>query len=608
MLQSGNQSGLPGHWQIGKYQCGEFLYCCFFATNSLAELPPSPSFIGEIKRSEQGKLIVVPAPQNEQALPPSPERQPVTVNRKNNTKMPDSPDPGATHQDDPATQAAQSTKANNPPKCSSGAITCIEAISTGNKSQASVPLTFGQPFKANDLPKGSRLLARDNSGNLPIQMDEESSHRDGSIRFAVLSTQITDLKAGEKRVINLYKDPSPIAQTVAPEPDPSAFDIKLAAKIYSPQITQITFGNRSGTTPGIPFEAGEEITLQLGDAAEERFSHRVTAEQAGGSFPNLTRLAEAFRDLINSRSQQFKAYKLAEGGGYEKLWVTTKRTDGQAFSVKFVYSGKARTGATNLQTFAVPRYFVASGRPALEQAIKTRTKARLQGPVTREYALVAPFIETATGKKHPQLTARLHARFLENNRRIRTDVVLENNWAYEPDPGNLTYELTIQVGNKTVFHQAAFTHYHHSRWHKVLWIGGTAPQVSIRHNMPYFIASKATWNYDLSLPIPEQVLIDEHNRLAKANTQPMGAAFITEAFGTTGGRPEIGPLPRWTALYLLTQDARAEKSMLANADAAAGIPIHYRDFPTGLPLSLDDHPGMSFSADKSEPKDRLPAL
>ena len=315
----------------------------FFATNSLAELPPSPSFIGEIKRSEQGKLIVVPASQNEQALPPSPERQPVTVDRKINTKMPDSPDPGATHQDDPATQAAQSTKANNPPKCSSGAITCIEAISTGNKSQASVPLTFGQPFKANDLPKGSRLLARDNSGNLPIQMDEESSHRDGSIRFAVLSTQITDLKPGEKRVINLYKDPSPIAQTVAPEPDPSAFDIKLAAKIYSPQITQITFGNRSGTTPGIPFEAGEEITLQLGDAAEERFSHRVTAEQAGGSFPNLTRLAEAFRDLINSRSQQFKAYKLGEGGGYEKLWITTKRTDGQAFSVKFVYSGKART-------------------------------------------------------------------------------------------------------------------------------------------------------------------------------------------------------------------------------------------------------------------------
>ena len=578
-----------------------------FATNSMAELPPAPTFRGEIKRSEQGLVVTPGKPANDidQAQVNLPEQQHVSVERPQTSKLPDSVKGG------PITQTAitnQGAIDSTSPKCAIGAITCIEVNSTSDRFQASVPITFGQPFKAGDLANGSRLAARDKSGGLQIQMDEESSHRDGSTRFAVLSSQISNLEPGERRVINLYKDTTSAIQIAAPEPNPTAFDIKLVATMYSPQITQINFGNRDGRTPGIPFEVGEEVTLQLGDTADEHFSHRVTTEQAGGAFPNLTKLAEVFRDLINSRSKRFKAYKIGEGGGYEKLWVTTKRTEDQAFQIKFIYSGKARIGSVQLQKFTAPQHFVASGRLALEQALHSRAKPRLQGPVAREYALVAPFIESVSGKKHPQLTARLHTRFFENNQRIRSDVILENNWAYEPDPGNLTYELKIQLGNKVVLHQPPFTHYHHSRWHKVLWIFGEAPQVSIRHNMPYFIASKATWNYDLSLNIPEQVLVDEQSRLGKANTRPMGAAFITESFGTTGGREEIGPLPRWTALYLLTQDTRAKKSMLANADAAASIPIHYRDFSTDLPLSLHHHPGMSISAERSEAKDRQPAM
>lgn len=572
-----------------------------FSTNCLAELPPVPTFVGELKRDEHGKLIVLPVAPILQAneLPQaSTQHPPTTTNTRQKENTPPSLDVTQTGRAVITPQARGSLIDNRPPNCANGAITCVEAISTSDNTQANVPLTFGQPFKAGDLPKGSRLSARDNQGSVPLQMDEESSYDDGSIRFAVLSTQIANFKPRERRVINLYKDMSAPNPKVVLTPNPSSFDIKLSATIYSPQITLLTFGNRNGSSPGVPFEIGEKITMQLGDALDERFTLIVTPEQAGGNFSSLTKIAYAFHNLINNHSKTFRAYKIGEAGGYENLWITTKRIEGQAFSVKFFYSGKAKMSTAQLQTFSAPKRFEASGNRALENSLRAGSKPRLQGTVASEYALLAPFIETSTGKKHPQLTARLHARFLENNRRIRTDIILENNWAYEPNPGNLTYDLTVEFGNKEVLRQAAVTHYHHSRWHKVLWTLGEEPQAKIRHHMPYFIATKATWNYDLSLNIPAHVLAEEESRLVRADTQPMGAALLTQEFGTTGGRQEIGPLPRWTALFIVTQDARAEKSMFANADAAGSVPIHYRDAQSDLPLSIEAETG----------RDRMPTI
>ncbi|MBU7574164.1 MAG: hypothetical protein KAF64_12465, partial [Hydrogenophaga sp.] len=115
-------------------------------------------------------------------------------------------------------------------------------------------------------------------------------------------------------------------------------------------------------------------------------------------------------------------------------------------------------------------------------------------------------------------------------------------------------------------------------------------------------ASKATWNYDLSVKVPESVLADEARVLAASNTAPMGPAMLVPYFPTTGGRSEIGPQPRWTALYLITQDDRARASMLANADAAAGVPVHYRDEGSGQPLDVERNPNVAVRFGTSTPK------
>lgn len=498
------------------------------------------------------------------------------------------------------------------PQCDKGAITCLEVISTATENQNQIALTFGQPFKAGDLPKGAYITARDGSNDIPMQMDEIASGIDGSVQFAVLSIQIADLKAGEKRTINLFaRKEAPHIATAPPNPlSPSSrFDLSLSATVYSPQISLLTFGNRNGHAPGIPFETGEEITLILGGQSgaqpAEEFKLITTPDLAGGAFPSLTKIAEHFRDLINTRSSQFRAYKVGEGGGYERLWITARIPDAPGFPVHVRYSGKARIQIDNQRTYQPPATFEANPAERLSQMIKSGADARLRGPVAVEYTIVTPFIEKVSGKEHPQLTARIHARFAQDPTGDRHDVALENNWTFQPNSGNLVYDSKISRGGKVVRSQPAFTHYHHARWHTLVRPQG-APQVRLVHNMPYFFASHATWNYALDLDIPESVLAEEAARLAKRSNDPMDGAFITPYFPTTGGRPEIGPLPRWTALYLITQDERARASMLANADAAATIPIHYRDKDTDNPVDLDRHPGIALRIGQAKGRDALP--
>jgi hypothetical protein len=339
-----------------------------------------------------------------------------------------------------------------------------------------VPLTFGQPFKAGDLPASQGLSATDSNGaTVPLQMDEVSSHSDGSVRFAVLSAVLSNLQANQPRLINLFKASKNTSTPVVPA-DP-AWNLEVEANVYD-------------------------------------------------SSGNVT-------TLIAQPQAQLKA-QIASGAG-----------------------------------------------------------KRLSGAVAAEYTVVTPFKNKATGAVHPHLVARLHTRLYEAGARIRTDAVIENNRTFVPGPSNITYSMTIKANGQTVFTQPKFTHYHHARWHKVVWTGGVNPNVRLRHHMPYFMASKATFNYNLALKIPESALQREATELARHKTGPMEPAFLETYFPTTGARSDIGPLPRVTSLFLITQDDRARVNMFANADAAAGVPIHYRDETTDQPLDVERYPNVS---------------
>ncbi|MBA4260891.1 MAG: hypothetical protein C0443_02390 [Comamonadaceae bacterium] len=361
-------------------------------------------------------------------------------------------------------------------------MTCVEV--TAASAQTSAPVTFGQPFKTGDFSPSQGLVARYSDGsNVPLQIDEVSTHSDGSVRFAVLSAQLNSLPAGQPRLVNLF----------------------TAAKTAS--------------TPSIPANPAWNLELE--------------ATTASG-----TLIAQPQAQLVTQ-----------------------------------IASGQGR---------------------------------RLSGSVASEFTVVTPFKDKTTGTPHPHLVARMHVRLYDGGNRIRTEVVMENTRAFTPNKSNITYALAIKRNGSTVHSQPSFTHFHQARWRKVVWTGGSEPQLQLRHNMPYFIASRATWNYNLGIyegqaAKRESVLNNMASTLASRNTQPMGNALLQHDFPGTGGRPEIGPLPMWTAMYLITQDNRARASMMAVADAAASVPIHYRDEKTDQPMDVENNPNVTVRFGTSSP-------
>jgi Divergent InlB B-repeat domain/S-layer homology domain len=480
--------------------------------------------------------------------------------------------------------------------CLPGAVTCVEIAGAGAGIQAWVPLTFGQPFKKWDWKHTQeKLTAMDGSGNiLPLQWNEISSHLDGSARFAVLSTELKNLAPSERRVVSIFtgitsqSEGSPLVLPSSPD-----WDLNMEATVYTKQTSLVKFGNRNWQSWGTPFLTGETITLTFSWQTTESYTITVTGNMVGWGWPTLREIAYAFRNVINAQSTNYTTYKIGEWDGYENLWITTKDgIDVWAFDIIFTYTGTAQMSHTVLEAYKPPQVLRASPQAELERQIAQGVMPRLVGNVAKEYTVVVPFIDIATGSGHPQLTARLHTRFYTGGI-IKTDAVIENNYSYRPNPGNIDYKIDFKKWNTIIYSQPTFTHYHHARWKKTFFFWGIEPQIEVRHHMPYFMKSAITWNYDLSISIAESIIKTYSDRLATKSNNPMTGFYITKYFPMTWGRDDIWPNNRYTSIYLITQDEQVKKYMLTNADEAWGIPIHYRDEVTNEPISLDNRPGVA---------------
>jgi len=221
-----------------------------------------------------------------------------------------------------------------------------------------------------------------------------------------------------------------------------------------------------------------------------------------------------------------------------------------------------------------------------------KTMTWLAGPVATEWEVAAP-LRTADGSEHPHLSARFAIRWYPGVNKARVDVVVENDWAYEPSPQNFTYDASVIVGGQPVYNQAGLNHLHHARWRKIFWFNGTEPAVNVKHNVAYLISSGALPNFDQSLVIPEGAITAVQTRWKQSATEPMGSGLTMAYMPTTGGRDDIGLLPNWAATYLLSQDSRMKEMTLRTADLAGSFSSHYRDKKTGRPVSLADYPYMT---------------
>lgn len=227
-----------------------------------------------------------------------------------------------------------------------------------------------------------------------------------------------------------------------------------------------------------------------------------------------------------------------------------------------------------------------------DQLLKAGAKATwLAGAVANEWQVSAP-LTTSAGVAHPHLTARFAIRYYNDIKKARVDVTIENNWAYEPNPQNFTYDSEITVGGKSVYTKAGLTHYSHARWRKLFWWGGDAPQVNAMLNTPYLIASRAVPNYDQTPGIAASVLANYGTAFSAAK-EPMALGLSSGYMPETGADEGIGILPGWTTAYVLTMDQRARDATLVTANQAGAYSMHYRDRKTDRPVSLVNYPYMT---------------
>ncbi len=366
-----------------------------------------------------------------------------------------------------------------------------------------------------------------------------------------------------------------------------------------PGVTSVAVQSTAGTVQwGVPvsfgqvfakgdLKSGERLVAQVGT---ERLPLQldVKARHADGSVRHAV-LSALLPQLGAGATSTLALVKATDGGTPSTQAPTARQLLAQGFS-------------TEVEINLGGRIFTASADQLLAQG---RATTWLQGPVAQEWLVNAPLVD-AGGVAHPHLSARFAVRWYPQTKRARVDVVLENDWAFEPAPQNFQYDVAMTVGGTRVYAKQALKHFAHARWRKTFW-WGDEPKLNLRHDAAYMIGSGALPNYDTSVKPSAAALTALANSWANAKTEPMAPGLVMTYMPSTGGRPDIGPLPQWAAMYLLSMDARAKAVTLGTGDLAGSWPIHYRDKNTGRPVSLADYPYMTLlgrPGDTVNPKTR----
>jgi len=364
------------------------------------------------------------------------------------------------------------------PAGSTAAQATVTAENTSGESLQQVPATFGEPFRAGDIPRGDTVVAYLDGKALPTQTDVKALNRDGSMRHAVMTVLLPALAGRASR---------PLA------------------------LRAVTAGSATGRN------------LTLADVLQSGFDASIDLDIAGQSW---------HLDARTLLQHAAAAHACKPYGRECSLWL-----DGPLVSEWIV--GGPVVGAQGMPQPHVAAYFAV----------------RAYGP--------APVS------------------------RIRVDVIVENDWAYTPDPQNVAYTAKIQIGDKTAYSVDGLENYRQSRWHKTFWWGKPDP-VYVRQDSRWLQATRAVPLYE-DVAVSQQVLQDAMRRLPR-DCGPMQRCDQTKRMSNVGAQAGIGPLPRWTSAFVIDPSHDAFAWMLANSDALGSYGIHYRDALTGQPISVEAHP------------------
>jgi hypothetical protein len=241
---------------------------------------------------------------------------------------------------------------------------------------------------------------------------------------------------------------------------------------------------------------------------------------------------------------------------------------------------------------------------SLAKAIRAGEPRRvwLDGELAREVHFKAVPTD-AEGRRDGDLEVRFRLRRYPAAKTARVAIVVENTkWT---SPGGVPYDVTIRIGEKEVYarnrvgawpqekHYAG--HARWTRWVKRFWLGRPLDDVHVRYDVKYLVSTGLLPRYDPNVRVSEAALARMAAGWDRAATDVLQRGTIAAYFPMTGGRPDIGPLPRWCARFILSQDPRARRVTWGNADLSGSCPMHVRDPKSDWFIDIDEHPGFSFN-------------
>lgn len=172
----------------------------------------------------------------------------------------------------------------------------------------------------------------------------------------------------------------------------------------------------------------------------------------------------------------------------------------------------------------------------------------------------------------------------------RQEVVLELSDAKARQAFDLGgYAVVLEIGGRAVLSGAAPRHYWSARWRLQ-----NAPRPRIR-TIEAITHAGLVPGYQGS----------ERSGVRGKPYEPMGLADVTAYMPTTGERDDIGLFPGWTTELLATGSDAAWRRVVANAEACATFPWHWRD-ETGQIFNIDRHPDWSIDP-RFAAADKVPA-
>lgn len=173
------------------------------------------------------------------------------------------------------------------------------------------------------------------------------------------------------------------------------------------------------------------------------------------------------------------------------------------------------------------------------------------------------------------------------------------------------YDVSVHTGWAApvpVMSAGAVKHNHMSRWTRVFWIGGAPEPVDIDYGLAYLARTRALPNYDASIHLSGTSKSAILSSWANAAKGLYAEGLWVKNMPAAGGRPDLGPHPRWMVAWLYEGSAALKDVALGQADLAAAWPMHLREGNTtkfldrqrtapalGLPVSGYARPTLAYS-------------